>query len=593
MKSKFFMILFAAGFFTGCNDADFLRENPETFYTPDNIFTSSEQVKQILTTCYQRVRNIYCPYDNGSELDVWSYRMGNGTDIFDVPSIRPDYRFNDYSINNAESSVYYGTYSTFYYMITSANTALEVMSRPDISWDSEEEKKYAEAQARFFRAFAYRNLGELFGGVPLVKEVIVTPRYDYQRSTRLETYQFAIDEMEAILYDLPETTSEAGRLVRAAAQHNLCQLYIDKGVVLKSEGQDPTESYRTAITYANDVIDSGIYSLMTERFGTRKDENPKFYFASRQSLHTEDRLYTSVGVEIKGNVYWDLFQIGNQDYQDGNREAIWCAQSDYSLYKDENNNTLRLDYPAIYGAVFRDMAGSHIIGDQEDSGGCGMCQVMPTPYTRDLIYEGKWENDLRNSDAVFRRTILGNVESSPYFGKKIPWDVLYQKDETGKYNVACYTQLYPISVKIGPDFFSGAEDGLQLRSIFRDDYLIRLPETILLRAEAKLRLNDKAGAAADINKLRKRAQCGYLVTEGDMSIDLILDERARELIYEESRWNTLLRMEEGIAIERIKKYSYWDYPRNTLNGKSFAVWPIPQKVIDTNKDVKLEQNKGW
>lgn len=593
MKSKFFLVLVAASFFTGCNDADFLKENPETFYTPDNIFTSSEQVKQILTTCYQRVRNIYCPYDNGSELDVWSYRMGNGTDIFDVPSIRPDYRFNDYSINNSESSVYYGTYSTFYYMITSANTALEVMSRPNISWDSEEEKKYAEAQARFFRAFAYRNLGELFGGVPLVKEVIVTPRYDYQRSTRLETYQFAIDEMEAILNDLPETTTEAGRLVRAAAQHNLCQLYIDKGVVLKAEGQDPTESYRTAITYANDVIDSGIYSLMTERFGTRKNEDPKFYFASRQPLHTEDRLYSSVGVEIKGNVYWDLFQIGNQDYQDGNREAIWCAQSDYNLYKDESNNTLRLDYPAIYGAVFRDMAGSHITGDQEDSGGCGMCQVMPTPYSRDLIYEGKWGNDLRNSDAVFRRTILGNVESSPYFGKIIPWDVLYQKDETGNYNVACYTQLYPISVKIGPDFFSGAEDGLQLRSIFRDDYLIRLPETILLRAEAKLRLNDKAGAAEDVNKLRRRAQCGYLVTEEDMSIDLILDERARELIYEESRWNTLLRMEEGIAIERIKKYSYWDYPRNTLNGKSFAVWPIPQKVIDTNKDVKLEQNKGW
>ena len=27
--------------------------------------------------------------------------------------------------------------------------------------------------------------------------------------------------------------------------------------------------------------------------------------------------------------------------------------------------------------------------------------------------------------------------------------------------------------------------------------------------------------------------------------------------------------------------------------KNFSVWPIPQTVIDTNKDVKIEQNDGW
>ena len=99
-------------------------------------------------------------------------------------------------------------------------------------------------------------------------------------------------------------------------------------------------------------------------------------------------------------------------------------------------------------------------------------------------------------------------------------------------------------------------------------------------------------AANDINLLRERAQCEYKVTASDMSIDLILDERARELVYEESRWNTLLRMGGTVAVDRIKKYSYWDYPRTTLN-KTFNLWPIPQTVIDTNKDVKLEQNPGW
>lgn len=76
--------------------------------------------------------------------------------------------------------------------------------------------------------------------------------------------------------------------------------------------------------------------------------------------------------------------------------------------------------------------------------------------------------------------------------------------------------------------------------------MIRLPETILLRAEAKMRMGDTGGAASDINLLRARAKCGYMVQASDVNVDLILDERARELVYEERRWNTLLRMGEPL-----------------------------------------------
>lgn len=583
--------LFTIPSFIGCDNTEYLTEDPETFYTMDNVFSTSEQVNQVITTCYQRVRNIYCPYDNSSELNVWSYSMGNGTDLFDVPTIRLSYRFNDYSIINSQYGVFYDTYSAFYTLINSANTALYAAGLEKIAWNSEEEKKYILAQARFFRAFAYRNLGELFGGVPLVTEITTTPRYDYSRSTRMETYQFAIDEMEAILNDLPETTTEAGRLVRAAAQHNLCQLYIDKGVLMQTEGGDATEAFQKALSYANDVIDSGTYHLMTERFGTRMNENPEFYYASSVSDKIPEHAYSVAGYPIEGNVYWDLFQIGNQDYQNGNKEAIWCAQSDYEVYKSDGNKA-GLYYPGIYGPVFRDQGGTIITGVREDVGGTGMCQITPTTYTRDLIYEGKWKKDLRNSDAVWRRTFLGNIKDSEYYGKLIPWDVLYRIDDNGEWVDAAYTMLYPISCKIGPDYYKLAEDGKTLVSVFRDDYLIRLPETILLRAETKFRLGDLNGAASDINMLRERAQCEYLVTATDVNLDLILDERARELVYEESRWNTLLRMGGNIATERIKKYSYWDYPRATLT-KDFNLWPIPQTVIDTNKDVKLEQNPGW
>jgi hypothetical protein len=591
---KIILMLIAMLTIVSCDDSNFLKEEPETFYTVDNVFSSSEQVNQVITTCYRRVRNIYCPYNNYTDLDVWSYSMGNGTDIFDVPTIRFSYRFNDYSIINPDNKVFSETYAAFFYLINSANTALYAANREDIIWNSEEDRIYIIAQARFFRAFAYRNLGELFGGVPIVKDMTITPRYDYVRSTRMETYQFAIDEMEAILNDLPETTIIAGRLVKAAAQHNLCQLYMDKGVLQESEGGDAAALYNRAISYANDIIDSGIYSLMTERFGSRKDEGPEFYYASSYATQTPDRTYTSAGYPIEGNVYWDLFQNGNQDYQDGNREAIWCAQSDYEVFKSQNNDGIYtcLDYPGIYGPVFRDQGASHITGTMQDVCGMGMSQITPTPYARDLVYEDKWADDLRNSEAAFHRVYLGNVPTSEYYGKQVPWDVLYRIDENGQWADAAYTMLYPMSCKIGPDFYTVAAEGGSLRRIFRDDYYIRLPETILLRAEAKLRVGNAAGAASDINMIRSRAKCGYLVTASDVSFDLILDERTRELIYEESRWNTLLRMGGTIAVDRIKKYSYWDYPRTTLT-KQYNIWPIPQSVIDTNKDVEMAQNPGW
>lgn len=572
-----------------CNDNAFLGENPETFYTIENIFTTSSQVEQVVTSCYAHVRLIYCPHENW-DLDWYAYRLGNGTDMYDVATIRLGNRFNDYSILNSQTKGFFCTYSAFYQLINIANTAIAAADLENIVWASESEKARIVAEARFFRAFAYRNLGELFGGVPIVTDLTTEPRYDYTRSTRLETYQFAIDELEACLNDLPETTAEAGKLVRAAALHNLCQLYIDKGVVLSEDGGDVTSAYNNAVEYADAVINSGLYSLMTERFGTRSTEDPQFYYASSDAEQTEAHLYERAGYKIEGNVFWDLFQVGNQDYQLGNKEAIWVAQIDYEVYKKEGaQGTI---YSGYYCPVFRDQGGEYATGSMEDVGGLGTCAVQPTFYTRDLIYEDKWNTDLRNSDAVFRRTILGNVPGTDYYGKRLPWSLLYREDASGKKNDVATTQLYPVSCKVGPDKYVGIEDGENRSHLFRDDYLIRLPETILLRAEAKFRLGNKQSAADDINLLRDRAKCEYRVTAADIDLDLILDERARELVYEESRWNTLLRMGGTVAIDRIKKYSYWDYPRTTLN-KTFNLWPIPQTVIDTNKDVKLEQNPGW
>lgn len=541
-------------------DDNFLETIPETFYTVDNIFSTSSQIDQALVAIYSQLRDIWA---NPSE-EGWIFVFrGNGTDMYDVPSIRRSNSFNNYGTINADNGNFNNAFGTWYQIIAKANLAIYSANLPNISWASAADKAYAVAQARFFRAFAYRNLAELFGGVPIVTEISKSATYDYKRASRVETYQYAIDELQAIENDLPEITAVGGRLVRGAAQHNLCELYLAMGTQLAADGNTAgaQAAFAQSIAYGNKVIDGGIYSLMENRFGSRK-------------------------TEPQGNVYWDLFQENNVNYQDGNKECIWAIQIDYAAYKAEDPKS-KLPYSRTYGPVFRDGSSGNLSGTLEDVGGRGIAQIIPTMYTRDSVYNGKFADDMRNSDIVFRRIFLGNVPSSPYYGIPVPWSILYNSMNNK-------SLCYPVSCKIATDKYTGLADGENRSNLFRDDYFIRLPETILLRAEAKQRSGDKAGAAADVNLLRSRANCSYMVTAADMddNFNMILDERSRELIYEECRWNTLLRMGGTIAVDRIKKYAFWPEAQATLNS-NYNLWPIPQLVIDANKDVKLDQNPGW
>ena len=567
LSRKSFWALMLLVNLTSCDNDGFLKENPTTFYTVDNAFSTSAQVDQVLVGAYAQVRDLWAnPAEEG-----WIFVLrGNGTDMYDVASIRKGSTFNNYGLINADNNTFYNIYSTYYQLISKANLALEAAELPHISFSSPAEKAYIVAQAKFFRAYGYRNLAELFGGVSIVTKVSKAPQYNFERATRVETYQFAINDLLEAEKDLPETTVSGGRVVKGAAQHYLAELYLAMGTQLVADGKsaEGQAAFAQSIAYASKLIDGGTYGLMTSRFGSRS-------------------------TEAQGNVYWDLFQEKNVNYQDGNRECIWALQVDYAAYRAEDGRS-KLPYSRTYGPVFRDGAKDHLTGTLEDVGGRGIAQIIPTMYVRDGVYADKFGADLRNSEIVFRRVFYGNVSTSPYFKKPVPWEVLYNGSGDATTNLNNTSLVYPVSCKIATDKYTGLADGENMSNLFRDDYFIRLSETILLRAEAKQRTGDKAGAAADVNLLRERAKATYKVTVADVddSFNLILDERARELIYEEARWNTLLRMGGTIAVDRIKKYAYWPEAKATLTF-NYNLWPIPQTIIDTNKDVIWEQNPGW
>jgi hypothetical protein len=126
----------------------------------------------------------------------------------------------------------------------------------------------------------------------------------------------------------------------------------------------------------------------------------------------------------------------------------------------------------------------------------------------------------------------------------------------------------------------------------RDYVLMRLADAYLIRAEARLKQGNSSGAASDINVIRTRAawdgkEADMQITAADVSIDMILDERARELVGENHRWFDLTRT--GKLVERVKLHNS-DAKDNIQSHH--IVRPIPLSQIDRTSG-GYAQNPGY
>lgn len=586
MKTKKYIITALAVLslgISGCDDDAFLTEKPESIFTANNAFNTVDQVKACLTNTYVHIRYWY-------QNDT--FMKGIGTDMLDTPLWRSS--GNGYS-NFSSWSTSYGSvrniYDAFFQLVSYANQTLEGTESENINWNSEEERLDVIAQAKFFRGLAYLTLGELFGGVPIVEEFYQTPKYDFVRSTRAETYLFAIADLKAAaagLYDYPQ---EAGRVAKGAAYHYLAEAYLALAI-----DQNNDQSYlNEAVSSATSAMN--LHSLMTERFGQRATPG------SGNSMNGVAAYYAD------GDVFFDLFQRGNMDYSEGNMEALWTLQNDVEVWHEFGGNQV-LEFSRNFSPVLRDAkwkneyveSGANASpwnGDIDTEmypggnvsaylGGRGVSNMAPTEYVKNKVWDGDLAEDIRNSAANIRRDFVCMDRAHSKYGQVIG------KDMISAATVDCY---YPVWTKFAAIDDWGYEDlvyGGNRSNMFRDEYACRLGETYLIRAEAYLRLDEKKKATSDINVLRNRAKCSYLVAESEVTLSFILDERVRELFMEERRWCTLLRMGGTVAAEQLKAHAMYIADYSYYTGSiDWNLFPIPQTAIDANLDAVLEQNPGW
>jgi hypothetical protein len=266
-------ILVLAG--SACNKG-YLDKGPLSGPSNESFFTSQDELVLAVNGIYTAM--VISPTDAmpfnttiDAATDINWDRNTSGLQILGKGSQDSN---NDYALS---------LWSSFYKLIARCNFILDNVSKVK---DKTTPAIYARsvAEARFGRAFAYQNLIELYGGVPLVTKVLALNEAQIPRNTKEEVLNFVLTELDEAAKDLPITygAADVGRATRGAA------------LAFKARAALFNGKWDIAAAAAKAVMDLNTYSLHAN-FGdlfTYNGQSSKEIILALQFLKTAKRTHS-------------------------------------------------------------------------------------------------------------------------------------------------------------------------------------------------------------------------------------------------------------------------------------------------------------
>ncbi|MDR2234175.1 MAG: RagB/SusD family nutrient uptake outer membrane protein [Tannerella sp.] len=566
-KFKYIILVLLGLSFFSCNEREWLKEEPMDFNTPDNSYETVSNFQQAINYLQDLTRAWHFTYSD--ETGGYQHHLILGSDVFyhGWPNSLDDNlnRYDTYII--ATRNHVAKNWAYFYNIISNANTILEKLET-NASEVTDAQKQTFRGEALFFRAYYYMRLAHIWGDVPLVLEMQTSPKIDFVRAPRDQVYaqcQADLEEAVGLLANIENVDN--GAINKQLAQHVLAEVYISR------------KNFDAAISAANAVVNHPAVALMTERFGSYKDDATK-------------------------NVFFDLFRQGNQNRTAGNTEGLWVLQYDYlNPGSAVTTNWGRYIMPQLRTAQVMGKNGQLVLACPDftaEDGGRGNGYFPTTHHFREEIWASDYDNDIRNAECnIFRDYRIDN-ENAEGWGQWIVKDGWIRDVDTFNFvypavTKFCAFEAYPDNsyalangvrrvTSLGKQML--VNSGTAAVGSFKDEYRVRLSETYLLLAEAYVGANQPENAAAAINVVRSRAKASP-ATAAEMNLDYVLDERIRELAGEEVRNITLFRL--GKFVERAKRYN----PAGNHVAAHQDLWPIPFSEIEKNTAAELTQNPGY
>lgn len=444
----------------------------------------------------------------------------------------PEMNFNSWSDANDFSK---GLYGRFYFNITLCNHFL------DQTKDLTDEKTLRQrAETRFMRAMNYYYLMDMFGNVPFTEVVATEPPIQIARKDLFAWVEKELKESEAGMFE-----PKAGpyyRVDKVAAWLLLSRLYIngeiytsvyDKDGVVLEAGQT---YWNQAALYAKKVIDSP-YILTANYRHLFMADNAGAFDGSSVNKAPEEIIFPIAcdGILTRswGNSLFLIASTFRSDMKPAGTSEAWAGNR-------ARSTLIRKFFPTTINVT-----------DMTD-----LTTGATAPVSR-------WTRDARALFFAKDRTL--EIENAGRFIEG--------------YSVAKYTNVR-------------ADGGATSNGQYTDTDIpfMRTAEAYLTYAEAVLRGAPEDGltALAAVNALRSRAGARIQTA---VTLDYILDERAREFFFEGHRRMDLIRFGKFGGNTNYM----WPWKGGEKDGKNFShfynLFAIP--ASDLNANPNLEQNPGY
>lgn len=288
------------------------------------------------------------------------------------------------------------------------------------------------------------------------------------------------------------------------------------------------------------------------------------------------RLYLNAETYIGEKKYTESLTYSNKVLGVG-----YELESKYEdIFKADNGKSKEMIFPIRYEGV-----------ETQTWGGMTflLCSTVPSALQGNINAQGAWQGNRA------RVSLQGTFTKQSNNNKDSRYTMLYPDlaDNINIVDPSNYKNGIPV-VK----FSNVNKDGSLPPSnvVYTDFPLFRLGEIYLNYAEAVLRGGTGGSlstALTYVNDLRKRA-CGNDATaeisQANLTLDFILDERGRELFFEAQRRTDLVRF------DKLTTGTYiWQWKGGTFGGtsvdKKFNIYPIPADDMGANSN--LTQNEGY
>ena len=582
MKSlyKYIIAIGLTGALAGCT----LEENNPGGATADVVFSTENGINALVNSAYVNFASQFY----GRE-DILMLTEG-GTDLWiNIANSGYGRQMTKYEELVATTGQIRNTWNRLYEIVNYCNAGLERIV--DVSFTNEEEKNARIGELSFLRAYAYWHLVEQYGDIDLRTEETKTVVLTAQRSPVTAFYDLMLSDLDVAIANLPVQpipATDQGRATKKAAYGLKARVALTR-VAYESSTSEKDRYYKMASDAAQYVINNqselqvSLYDTPEEVFRPANNKNNKeaMFFITHSTINSLNprpndpnrlHIWFKAKYSAKAGMVVDLPYGADRNSKSGSM-CFMPTRHLLELYDEEVDRR--------YGDWFREEYYLNVNSYTWTADDLAAFEKPVSMAGKTTLHRG----DL--ALLFTKKKVSGEKRNLPY--ALVDINDTYDGDLVSKN--ARFNVHFPALMKYDdPDL---PEAGSQVGS--KDVIVMRLAEMYLIAAEAETLMSggNKTLAKDLMNVLRERAavpgkESDMLITESDLDIDFILEERGRELCGEHIRWFDLKRTG--------KLYSYVQaYNKDITTMQPYHVnRPIPQQFLDViTNPTEFGQNDGY